>query len=517
MKRFLLSFVFVLVVGMLNNLKAQCEIANFENVSIQVVGEPELLPGGKCKITFNVQFDLEYNAGAKYVYFTSYLANDYTSLATSAPLDFACGSASTPARDMPTETRLGRAVDDIGKSFLDIGLDLSTARPAPGAGPSSVNVITSYFADPDVVLITPANSPGLTVTRENVSGNIDHFVAENVTVIINQACNTSLYVKTDIFASNASDAVKAQCYLCGLSQLFNDPTVTGFMNCDRPRQFSIGINTQNPTLTTVTYRVFIDINNNGVLNEGVDIEAYNSVTAGETIQISSSAGYSSGLKNYLYNNQTPEINYPLLVEVDGPTLTNAIVELLDNQCAPLPVVFKSFTAARSKQNVLVKWETASEQNNKGFHVQRRINGDWENIAFVFSAADNGNSSTPLAYSFNDLNSAKGISQYRILQVDLDGRGRASEIRSVRGEGLSKNLLVYPNPSLNGKVNVVFEESQAPRNVIISDMSGRVVKQYRNVTANNLLVENLETGVYSIQVTDLSSSEVSVEKVIIKKR
>ena len=67
------------------------------------------------------------------------------------------------------------------------------------------------------------------------------------------------------------------------------------------------------------------------------------------------------------------------------------------------------------------------------------------------------------------------------------------------------------------MNVVFEEGNGNRNVVVSDMSGRRVKQYRNVSSNNLIIEGLENGVYSIQVTDLISSALPVEKVIVKKR
>ncbi len=77
------------------------------------------------------------------------------------------------------------------------------------------------------------------------------------------------------------------------------------------------------------------------------------------------------------------------------------------------------------------------------------------------------------------------------------------------------MLVYPNPSNDGEVNVVFED-QFAKNVVVRDMSARMIKQFKNVV-NNLPIENLETGMYSIQVTDVSTAEVSVEKVIIKKR
>ena len=116
-----------------------------------------------------------------------------------------------------------------------------------------------------------------------------------------------------------------------------------------------------------------------------------------------------------------------------------------------------------------------------------------------------------------MNNEKGVSQYRILQFDFDGRAKASDVRSVRGEAMAAKLLVYPNPSIDGKVSVVFEEGNGARNVMVSDMSGRMIKQYRNVSTNNISIEGLETGVYSIQVIDLSTAAITVEKVIIKKR
>ena len=189
--------------------------------------------------------------------------------------------------------------------------------------------------------------------------------------------------------------------------------------------------------------------------------------------------------------------------------------IIETDPAPLPVSFKSFSAERNKNNVVVKWTTASEQNNKGFYVQRNTTGTWENIALIFSAAQDGNSSSDLTYSYNDLNNQRGVSQYRILQVDVSGRMKVSEIRSVKGETMAAKLLVYPNPSNDGKINVVFED-QLAKTVVVRDMSGRMIKQFKNIV-NNLSVENLESGMYSIQVTDLSTAAITVEKVIIKKR
>lgn len=184
-------------------------------------------------------------------------------------------------------------------------------------------------------------------------------------------------------------------------------------------------------------------------------------------------------------------------------------------CIVLPVSFKSLSATRNKSNVAVKWTTSTESNNRGFNVQRNTGGFWETVAFVFSAAPEGNSTSDLSYSFNDVNSTKGVTQYRLQQVDIDGRSKLSEIRSVKGEAMGANMVVYPNPSETGRVSVVFEDG-APKNVQVSDMSGRVIRSLKSVS-HNVSVDGLETGVYSIQVTDLSTSAMTVEKVIIKKR
>src|SRR4030095_15748258 len=129
------------------------------------------------------------------------------------------------------------------KSFMDIGLDNSTGHGALNTV-IPVTILNSYGPDATVVLTKPANSPGMTVTKTFKGGTKDHFVMSNVTVTYNQASNTTLKVKTDVWASNSNAAgAKAQCYLCGSQQIFNDPTITGSKRCTNPRLVNIGIST----------------------------------------------------------------------------------------------------------------------------------------------------------------------------------------------------------------------------------------------------------------------------------
>ncbi len=183
---------------------------------------------------------------------------------------------------------------------------------------------------------------------------------------------------------------------------------------------------------------------------------------------------------------------------------------------PLPVHFKSFNANRTtSSNVSITWTTAMEQNSKGFNVQKNIDGEWKTIAFVFSQTEDGNSSSDLTYSYKDANSEKGITQYRIQQVDIDGNAKYSDIRAIRGEGTAAKIVVYPNPSADGKLNMVFEGNNEIRDVQVNDMQGRMVKSYQGITNNILVIEKLSSGFYTIKITNRNTAAISVEKVVVK--
>jgi len=211
-------------------------------------------------------------------------------------------------------------------------------------------------------------------------------------------------------------------------------------------------------------------------------------------------------------------NQPLLVfQIAYPANTNPNQTCGGVVIVPvtLPVSMKSFTVARNNQSVSIKWETALEQNNKGFYIQRNVNGEWKDVAFVFSKADDGNSGQVLTYSYNDPNNLKSVSYYRILQVDLDNRGKFSEVRLVRGLEELDKLMLFPNPGTNGKVNVLFGDETATKNVMVYDATGRVVKSFKNVVSANLSIDQLQPGFYNIQVVNTASQVISSGKFIIR--
>lgn len=173
----------------------------------------------------------------------------------------------------------------------------------------------------------------------------------------------------------------------------------------------------------------------------------------------------------------------------------------------LPIALVNFKGSLSGNIVTLNWETVSEVNNKGFHVERSTDGvNFHEIGFVASKALNGNSSLLLNYSIIDSKPLNGDNFYRLKQEDNDGKYTYSNIilLKVNTAYEFKMKQVYPNPVKN--VLNVYVESQTADKVVISifDANGKIVKRSsENLQAGNnnyqINVATLPAGNYFIQL------------------
>ncbi|MBX2974964.1 MAG: T9SS type A sorting domain-containing protein [Ignavibacteriaceae bacterium] len=143
---------------------------------------------------------------------------------------------------------------------------------------------------------------------------------------------------------------------------------------------------------------------------------------------------------------------------DG-TLTNFLLtgsnsNWTSSSYTPLPVELTSFNADIVGSKVKLSWQTATEQNNFGFEIERgalSVGGsevsEWKTIGFV---EGNGNSNSPKEYSFSDELSAIGKYSYRLKQIDTDGSYTFSDVVNIEIDANINPaefalLQNYPNP------------------------------------------------------------------------
>jgi len=93
----------------------------------------------------------------------------------------------------------------------------------------------------------------------------------------------------------------------------------------------------------------------------------------------------------------------------------------------VPVELSSFIANVSGTDVTLNWSTATETNNNGFEVQRKLENDFVTIGFVKGY---GTTTEVQNYSFTDSKLSVGNYSYRLKQIDFDGSFEYSSVVNV---------------------------------------------------------------------------------------
>ena len=140
----------------------------------------------------------------------------------------------------------------------------------------------------------------------------------------------------------------------------------------------------------------------------------------------------------------------------------------------LPVSLTFFKASGQGQYVELQWQTASEQQNYGFEIQRFSGeSDWRKIAFVNGA---GTTTKMQTYSLTDRVQGQGEYIYRLIQIDTNGRRTLLDsvtVTIIKAEHfiLSPNV---PNPFNSGtRIQFILSEP-ALVNADIFSARGRLI-------------------------------------------
>ncbi len=179
---------------------------------------------------------------------------------------------------------------------------------------------------------------------------------------------------------------------------------------------------------------------------------------------------------------------------DASDWTVYIDDVSRNSSSPLPVELISFTAASVLGNTDLRWTTATETDNYGFEVERKVidNGEWrmENWETRGFVEGRGTSNSPHSYTFTDAVNGGTDHVYRLRQIDRSGAYKYSNELLVIAGALPQQFRLeqnYPNP-FNPSTRLGFTLDVSGLTTLrIYDALGREVA--------TLVNEHLEAGVY----------------------
>lgn len=130
--------------------------------------------------------------------------------------------------------------------------------------------------------------------------------------------------------------------------------------------------------------------------------------------------------------------------------------------ASLPVELTNFLVNCENDYPIVNWQTASEHNSASFILERSKNGsDWELVNQIVAA---GNSNATINYQFEDMDAARFVGYYQLIQVDIDGKQKIYDPIYSNCTTKEDEVEIYPNPT-QGEFKIAISSNVAEKQSI----------------------------------------------------
>jgi hypothetical protein len=188
------------------------------------------------------------------------------------------------------------------------------------------------------------------------------------------------------------------------------------------------------------------------------------------------------------------------IEFDIAHRTNKCTEIIRgivvNNVAVAPVKLTSFTATTNCSTTTLLWQTAQEQNSKGFAIEQSTDGvNFNAIGFV---ASKGNGSTMQNYNYTTSALSNSKVYFRLKQIDKDGRFEYSSVVSTIIKCAASVVNVYPNP-VKDVLYLQGLGTNTSNNIYIINAQGATIKKYTNTSLQNFNISTLAIGFYMINI------------------
>ncbi len=170
----------------------------------------------------------------------------------------------------------------------------------------------------------------------------------------------------------------------------------------------------------------------------------------------------------------------------------------------LPIRLIQFDGLIKSSHAELNWTTSSEENSRGFDIERSLDGKtFEKIGWLTAV---GNSTAETKYQFSDKDPAAENNYYRLKLYSQDNQFQYSNTILLKNTNSSNGIRVLTNPFTNS-IEIQLDK---PANGIVHsrilDMTGKeIYKDVQDITSGNRLRldlsgKNISAGVYILDLT-----------------
>lgn len=406
--------------------------------------------------------------------------------------------------------------NDVYLQGISTATTLNFNLPAGTIGTNNLRLLFRWISDNSVANQPPFAIDDVTITGKNVTveNQLNHTATEN---ILSTSGTSSFYSSNDgqIIAKISNPSVAVGCLSSTIAQAGNNSislstTAATYLRSEKVVNISPSI-----ANTTASYNVTLYFTTAELATWGANFSNLKIMKVKNGINLGSLINAADvEVVNAVIDDQRATKGY---ASFSGDVTGGFSQFMVVYQTSVVPVALLGFDATANNKSIVLNWSTSFENNNKGFYLERSVDGlHFEPITWINGK---GNSNTVSRYTYTDkFVQPDVLYYYRLRQMDLDNHEKLSDIRQAKIKG-NGNIYVSisPNPA-SDVVNVFVSGPGSKSTIHLYDAKGKWVKTWKNMNlstgnGSHINIQGLATGVYTLRI--VTGNRSITEKLLIK--
>lgn len=209
-----------------------------------------------------------------------------------------------------------------------------------------------------------------------------------------------------------------------------------------------------------------------------------------------------GTYTVVLTSSNSQVTAAITFAINGTTASSSANVVFSSN---LPVKWGDSRAYRKYKTQVVEWTTDEASNVSHFQVERSSNGrDW---TVVLNKKQALTGEGRHSYSFTDNEYNPGLINYRVREVDLDGKAAYSVVMMIEADPGFNRIIAYPSPA-DKLLYVGNIEKSKLSTIVLYSINGEKVREW-NHPQESYDVSTVQPGIYLLKVNTKDGGQQTI--------